>query len=171
MVSSRDRSHSQRRDSVVSTIARTSPPAFLFPNQRCQRPDRLSPAPLFSAGGRRRRLSSCRPFRCQSVLSDFFADPGFPRNSRNLAQKPLRGCQGKPLKLRSDSIELREDSRFLAKIKWLSPARFSRRRDPAPRGRRLSSWRSPTCQRPFAEPSRKCSKPLFDKDPPHPPFL
>jgi len=66
MVSSRDRSHSQRRDSVVSTIARTPPPAFLFPIQRCQRPDRLSPAPLFSAGGRRRRLSSCRPLWCQS---------------------------------------------------------------------------------------------------------
>ena len=127
---SRDRSHSQRRDRVVSSIARTPPPAFLFPNQRCQRPDRLSPTPLFSAGGRRRRLSSGRPFGCQSVLSDFFAAPCFPKKSRNLAQKSLRGCQGKPPIVRSDSIELREDSRFFAKIKWLSPALNSRSKRP-----------------------------------------
>src|SRR5690349_4709290 len=88
MVSSRDRSHSQRRDSVVSTIARTPPPAFLFPNQRCQRPDRLSPTPLFCAGGRRRRLSSDRPLSCQSAFSAFATiprTPGFGRkNHRGL---------------------------------------------------------------------------------------
>ena len=128
---SRDRSHSQRRDSVVSTIARTPPPAFLFPNQRCQRPDRLSPTPPISPGGGRRRLSSCRPFGCQSVLSDFFAALRSLRKGPGNRRKNHSGAtRGSPHKVRSDSIELREDSRFLAKIKWLSPARFSRRRDP-----------------------------------------
>ena len=102
MVSSRDRSHSQRRDSLVRTIARTPPPAFLFPNQRCQRPDRLSQTPLFSAGGRRRRLSIDRPLSCQSVFSDFFAEPRFPGI---WPQKPPRAAEGLPSK--SVTIRLR----------------------------------------------------------------
>jgi len=30
---------------AVTTIARTPPPAFLFPNQRCQRPTWPKPSP------------------------------------------------------------------------------------------------------------------------------
>jgi hypothetical protein len=102
MVSSRDRSHSQRRDSVVSTIARTPPPAFLFPIQRCQRPDRLASTPLFSAGGRRRRLSSDRPLWCQSAISGFCDNS---ENPRIWPQKPPRAAEGLPS--RSVTIRLR----------------------------------------------------------------
>ena len=64
--------------------------------------DRLSPAPLFSAGGRRRRLSSGRPRSCQSIVSVFFA---VSRKLRNLAQKPLSGRRG--ASLISPAIRLR----------------------------------------------------------------
>src|SRR5690606_3888996 len=53
---------------VPKNFARTPPPAFLFPDQRFQRPGPDQPAELFSAGSRRRRLSSCPSFRCQAVL-------------------------------------------------------------------------------------------------------
>ena len=86
---------------LVRTIARTPPPAFLFPNQRCQRPDRLSPAPLFSAGGRRRRLSSGRPLSCQST-SDPPGDPEFR------AQSSLRGRRGLPLSVRANRLKERK---------------------------------------------------------------
>lgn len=121
MVSSRDRSHSQRRDSVVSTIARTPPPAFLFPNQRCQRPDRLSATPLFFAGGRRRRLSSDRPLSCQSAFSGFCAAPWKPGF---WPQKPPRAAEGLPSCVRSDSIEARENTHPSEKIKCLSASSF-----------------------------------------------
>ena len=48
------RPHRQRSKMTREVIARTPPPAYLFPNQRCQRPDQVAPAPPFSA--RRRRL-------------------------------------------------------------------------------------------------------------------
>ena len=57
-------------------IARAPPPAFLFPNQRCQRPEPALPAPPFSARCRRRRLSSRPGFPCQSALSSFFLAAG-----------------------------------------------------------------------------------------------
>ena len=53
---------------VPKNFARTPPPAFLFPDQRFQRPGPEEPAGLFSAGPRRRRLFSCLSFRCQAVL-------------------------------------------------------------------------------------------------------
>lgn len=52
--------------------ARAPPPAFLFPIQRCQRPRPAPPAPLFSADGRRRRLSMGPPRPCQPDFSVFF---------------------------------------------------------------------------------------------------
>ena len=89
MVSSRDRSHSQRRDRVVSSVAKTSPPAFLFPIQRCQRPKPLPGPPLFCAGGRRRRLSSEPPQNCQPALSSFLpGDP--PETGGNLEAARVR---------------------------------------------------------------------------------
>jgi hypothetical protein len=101
---------------VVSTIARTPPPAFLFPIQRCQRPERVSPSPLFIAGGRRRRLSSDRPLSCQSAFFRLFGrtlKPGFR------PQKPLRAAEGLPSCVRSDSIEARENTHPPEKIKRL----------------------------------------------------
>jgi hypothetical protein len=71
--------------------------------------DCLSAAPLFSAGGRRRRLSSGRPLSCQSVLSDFLAHPGFPEFR---PQKSPRAAEGLPSCVRSDSTEARENTQF-----------------------------------------------------------
>jgi hypothetical protein len=67
MVSSRDRS-SQCRDSL-SAIAGTPPPAFLFPNQQCQRPIRFPeptvqcPAAARSGGSNRSEFYVNRLFR------------------------------------------------------------------------------------------------------------
>lgn len=43
---------------------------FSFQFNDVKDPDRLAPAPLFFAGGRRRRLSRGRPPRCQSPVSN-----------------------------------------------------------------------------------------------------
>ena len=56
--------------------------------------DCLSAAPLFSAGGRRRRLSSGRPLWCQSILLDFLAAPGYPEEQ---AAKIALGRRGASL--------------------------------------------------------------------------
>ena len=106
MVSSRDRRIRQCRGYLVRVTARTPPPAFLFPNQRCQRPDRLAPAPLFYAGGRRRRPSRGRPQECQSVLSDISAAPLNLRRSQGIWRKNHTGLRrGNPQK--SAPIRLR----------------------------------------------------------------
>src|SRR3954470_472861 len=72
MVSSRDR-NCQRIEMTREVIARAPPPAFLFPNQQCQRPraetpNRLSAAHPFSARCRRRRLSIQPRIPCQTVF-------------------------------------------------------------------------------------------------------
>jgi hypothetical protein len=51
------------------TVARTPPPAFLFPDQRFQRPRTGEPILPFSARLRRRRRCSRLGFPCQAVLS------------------------------------------------------------------------------------------------------
>jgi hypothetical protein len=67
---------------------------FSFQINDVKDPDRLSPAPLFSAGGRRRRLSSDRPLSCQSAFSAFAT---IPRNLR-FGRKNHRGLpRGFPL--------------------------------------------------------------------------
>jgi len=116
VLSSRDRRVSQRRDSLVRTIARAPPPAFLFPIQRCQRPRPAPPAPLFSAGGRRRRLSRGPPRFCQPDFSVF------PRTSRSTRT----ARNGRHLN-RSDACKLKKTKVFSS----------SSRRRPRP-GRRLS---------------------------------
>ena len=72
MVSSRDR-NCQRIEMTREVIARAPPPAFLFPNQQCQRPraetpNHLSAAHPFSARCRRRRLSIQPRIPCQTVF-------------------------------------------------------------------------------------------------------
>jgi len=84
----------QHRDSLVRTIARTPPPAFLFPNQQCQRPGSLPRPPLFSAGGRRRRLSSGPPRSCQPILSDLSEPNPEPRDTR---REKHQGRRSRPL--------------------------------------------------------------------------
>src|SRR6185312_9021905 len=76
MVSSRDRNCQRRDDPKV--IARTPPPAFLFPNQRCQRPEppqrphRLAPG----VGGGGYLVASV--FRVNRLFRAFFSPPGRP---------------------------------------------------------------------------------------------
>jgi hypothetical protein len=72
MVSSRDR-NCQRIEMTREVIARAPPPAFLFPNQQCQRPrtkapNHLAAAHPFSARCRRRRLSIQPRIPCQTVF-------------------------------------------------------------------------------------------------------
>ena len=72
MVSSRDR-NCQRIEMTREVIARAPPPAFLFPNQQCQRPRTKAPNHLpaahpFSARCRRRRLSIQPRIPCQTVF-------------------------------------------------------------------------------------------------------
>jgi hypothetical protein len=73
MVSSRDRNCQRRDDPKV--IARTPPPAFLFPNQRCQRPEpacrphRLAPG----VGGGGYLVASV--FRVNRLFRAFFSPP------------------------------------------------------------------------------------------------
>jgi hypothetical protein len=72
MVSSRDR-NCQRIEMTREVIARAPPPAFLFPNQQCQRPRAEAPNHLpaahpFSARCRRRRLSIQPRIPCQTVF-------------------------------------------------------------------------------------------------------
>ena len=140
MVSSRDRSHSQRRDSVVSTIARTPPPAFLFPIQRCQRPDRLSPDPTVFrrwVGGGGYLVTGL--FRVNRPFDGFCGAPGIPGI---WPQKPPRAAEGLPSPVRSDSIEARENTHLREKIKGLSTGFiFVSRERPRPERRRLSSGR------------------------------
>ena len=175
MVSSRDRNSSVSRCTWLRYIARTPPPAFLFPNQRCQRPDRLSPAPLFSAGGRRRRLSSGRPLSCQSVLSTFSPHAG-PRSLRKSGAKITPGRRGASLiqsvaiRLRLGKISIvREKSKgfsapFPNRLELAPPEReaLSRGRGPAtPVNRRLSDGakfalvRAPCLARGRAAPLKK----------------
>ena len=52
---------------VTEVTARTPPPAFLFPNQQCQRPVHLPANQPFNARCRRRRLSSEPRIPCQIV--------------------------------------------------------------------------------------------------------
>jgi hypothetical protein len=51
------------------SVRKPPPPAFLFPNQRCQRPDRQSrPHPIFARAAARRGVNSRRPPVSQSGL-------------------------------------------------------------------------------------------------------
>jgi len=75
MVSSRDRI-CQRRDEPSQSIARAPPPAFLFPNQQCQRPEPLSRGahrltPDVGGGGYLSNLEfRVKPFFFKTVRTD-----------------------------------------------------------------------------------------------------
>ena len=101
--------------------------------------DWLSPAPLFCAGGRRRRLSSGRPLWCQSILSDFFTPPG---SLRNLAQKSLRAAEGLPSQSVAIRLRLGNLAALGGKIKRPESPLNSVPQGLAPSEERLSSGRS-----------------------------
>jgi len=85
MVSSRDR-NCQRIEMTREVIARAPPPAFLFPNQQCQRPEPLSRgahrlAPDVGGGGYLSNLE----FR----VKPFFSKPSEPTHQKQPKLKPV----------------------------------------------------------------------------------
>jgi hypothetical protein len=64
---------------------------FSFQFNDVKDPDRLSPAPLFSAGGRRRRRSRGRPLSCQPILSDFYLNLGKSEIRRKYRSRAAEG--------------------------------------------------------------------------------
>ena len=102
MVSSRDR-NCQRIEMTREVIARAPPPAFLFPNQQCQRPrakapNRLPAAHPFSARCRRRRLSIQPRIPCQTVFY------------KTVRTNPPNPPESKPSKPKRPSSQSRQSS-------------------------------------------------------------
>jgi hypothetical protein len=86
MVSSRDR-NCQRIEMTREVIARAPPPAFLFPNQQCQRPEPLSRgahrlAPDVGGGGYLSNLE----FR----VKPFFSKPSEPIHQKQPKPFPVK---------------------------------------------------------------------------------
>jgi hypothetical protein len=104
-------------------IARPPPPAFLFPIYNVKDLIDLPPTPLFSAGGRRRRLSSGRPPWCQSLVSEIFAPP----SKTGFKRKEYRGLpRGFPHKSVAIRLRLGKLPIFARKSStFRSPARSS----------------------------------------------
>jgi len=146
MVSSRDRSHSQRRDSLVRTVARTPPPAFLFPNQRCQRPDRLRRphrlTPVAGGGGylRAAHLGVNRSFRTFSPRPKLLKSM---RIRRKIRSGPPGGCPKR-------SVAIRLNPGKIVSSRWKASdfrhLRCVAEMDGSSRGRRLSRGRPRPCQ-------------------------
>jgi hypothetical protein len=115
---------------------------FSFQFNDVKDPHRLSPSPLFSAGGRRRRLLSDRPRQCQSAFSAFAT---FLRNPRIWPQKPPRAAEGHPSK--SVTIRLRLGNILISNRRSSTFRRPpSLQFEPRPSGRRLLSGRPRGCQ-------------------------
>ena len=115
MVSSRDRKFVSVE--VTEVTARTPPPAFLFPNQRCQRPKPPERPHRLTPGGRRRRRFSRRRFRSQPAVSSFFC--GYRSEDRSTQKRSLGPPRGCPVRS-SDSIEARKICSSGGKSKSLS---------------------------------------------------
>ena len=118
----------QRRDSLVRTIAKTPPPAFLFPNQRCQRPRPACRPHRLAPGGGGGGYLVAPNFRVNRPFPAF----RFAPKPRNKTQKSLGAAEGLPSPVRSDSIEAREHIHLAEKIKGVSASRSPLR--PAPEG-------------------------------------
>jgi len=88
----------QCRDGLVRAIARTPPPAFLFPNQRCQRPRPGDPTPPVlrrAAGGGGYLVAGLR--QVNRVLPDLSAARRKPAGFPKLGAKTAPGCGGATL--------------------------------------------------------------------------
>jgi hypothetical protein len=98
------RPHSGQRliGSMVSAAARTSPPAFLFPNQRCQRPVWRLPNPPMRSVAARRGVSRGPAWECQPLYELF-------QKLWIGAQSSPWGRRGVPHQSFSESIEGAED--------------------------------------------------------------
>jgi hypothetical protein len=101
MVSSRDR-NCQRIEMTREVIARAPPPAFLFPNQQCQRPEPLSRgahrlAPDVGGGGYLSNLE----FR----VKPFFSKPSEPIHQKQ--PKPFPVNRGSSLKKTTNPVKQR----------------------------------------------------------------
>jgi len=80
---------------VPKNFARTPPPAFLFPDQRFQRPQPVKPAEPFNARSRRRRCLAPLIFRVnQFFLKNFLNTPEARRPQRRRPSKESQSpCQ------------------------------------------------------------------------------
>ena len=67
---------------VPKNFARTPPPAFLFPDQRFQRPKPVKPAEPFSASSRRRRCLAPLIFRVKQFFLKNFSNTPETRRPR-----------------------------------------------------------------------------------------
>ena len=88
------------------TIARTPPPAFLFPDQRFQRPKPEKPAKPFNARSRRRRCLTPLIFRVnQFFLKNFFNTPEARRPRRRRLSKESRTSSQQGFSTFSEKLE------------------------------------------------------------------
>ena len=156
MVSSRDR-NCQRIEMTREVIARAPPPAFLFPNQQCQRPRTKAPNHLpaahpFSARCRRRRLSIQPRIPCQTV---FFktARTNPPETAEAKTSRPKRPSREE--RQSSQSRISKKPSEDLVK----TPSEFLRTL-PKPSGAAPSSEDKTPCQPAFSLSSMSWPKPL-----------
>lgn len=140
----------------VRSIARTPPPAFLFPNQRCQRPEpacrlhRLAPG----VGGGGYLVASV--FRVNRPFQAFFSPPESPgfeeRWTATEAALKRKNHPGLPRGFPHRSVAIRLEGRNLAQFCQKSSG-FSAARNPkaAGPGREsgVSIVRHPPCQSTF----------------------
>ena len=118
MVSSRDRSHSQRRDSLVRTYRQDAAACVsLSKSTMSKTRTGFRRAHCLAPGGRRRRLLSDRASVVSIGLFGFCDNSEKPQN---FGRKNRRGLPREALKVRDDSIEAREHTHFEPKIKRLS---------------------------------------------------
>lgn len=156
MVSSRDR-NCQRIEMTREVIARAPPPAFLFPNQQCQRPrteapNHLSAAHPFSARCRRRRLSIQPRIPCQTVFfKTVRTNP--PETAEAKTSRPWRPSREE--RQSSQSRISKKPSEDLLK----TPSEFLRTL-PKPSGAAPSSEDKTPCQSTFSLSSMSWPKPL-----------
>ena len=148
MVSSRDRSFVSVEMAWLGPSPEHRRLRFSFQINDVKDLDRVSPTPLFSAGGRRRRLSIEPPRRGQSGPFGLFRRTSRnPWGPKNWAQKPHRAAEGQPSLVGGDSIGARENTHPGAKIKGNFAPFRSPLQGPRPSGRRLSSGLAGACQR------------------------
>ena len=157
MVSSRDR-NCQRIEMTREVIARAPPPAFLFPNQQCQRPRAKAPRTAsqqnhpFSARCRRRRLSIQPRIPCQTVFC------------KTVRTNPPNPPEGKPSRPKRPSREDHQSSQPRNSQELLEDFRdnlqSSQRTLPTISGRAVSSEATNPCQPAFSLLPMSWPKPL-----------
>jgi len=96
------RPHTGQRRGQTCSVRGTPPPAFLFPNQRCQRPDRLAGPTVLRPVAARSGVSSRPRFQCQPALLN-----SFDRVGRGSSERKSRPGPPRSFPLQSGTIRLR----------------------------------------------------------------